>query len=112
MPRTRAILVLTALVSAIALLSAANATQGRGVIVAIADGQFIPAQLTIAVGTSVTWNNQDQRDHSIVADDGSFSSGNLKPGRSFSHRFETPGSFGYRCALHPRERGVVVVREP
>lgn len=103
---------LVALVLALSFLSGAAAMQGRGVVVTIADGQFNPAQVIVTVGSSVTWINQDQRDHSIIADDGGFSSGNLKPGRSFSHRFDSAGSFGYRCTLHPRERGVVVVRQP
>jgi plastocyanin len=98
----------------LALLLAVSASpmQNRSATVTIADGQFSPSQVSVAVGESVTWVNRDQRDHSIVADDNSFSSGNLKPGRSFAKQFTTPGTLGYRCTLHPRERGSVTVKQP
>jgi len=106
--RAKTLLFATALLLAVS----AGPMQNRSATVTIADGQFSPAQVSVLVGQNVTWVNQDQRDHSIVADDGSFSSGNLKPGRSFSNRFTSPGTVGYRCTLHPRERGSVTVRQP
>ncbi len=77
--------------------------------ISIRDGAYAPAMVRIRVGDSVTWSNTDNRDHTVVADDGSFDSGTIKAGRSFTHRFAQPGTFTYRCTLHPRMRGRVVV---
>ena len=71
--------------------------------------QFTPESLTVAAGDSVTWANRDDRDHKIVAVDGSFRSGNLSAGDSFSHAFARPGKYEYGCTYHPREKGVVIV---
>jgi plastocyanin len=71
--------------------------------------QFSPASITVKAGDSVTWSNRDDRDHKISADDGSFSSGNLSAGGSFSHTFSRTGECRYGCVYHPREKGVVVV---
>lgn len=116
MPRARSANLLPALALLLAVLAvltvSASPMQDRSATVVIADGQFNPAHVTVLAGETVTWVNRDQRDHSVVADDGSFSSGNLKPGQSFSHRFTSPGTTGYRCPLHPRERGSVTVKQP
>jgi plastocyanin len=79
--------------------------------VSIKNGAFSPATAAIAPNDSVEWSNDDQRDHRITADDGSFDSGKLKPGDSFSKKFTKAGTWGYSCALHPREKGKVVVKK-
>jgi plastocyanin len=70
---------------------------------------YVPANLQIQVGDTVTWINRDDRDHTVVASDGSFNSDNLKPGGSYSFRFTRPGRFAYSCAYHPRMKGSVTV---
>jgi hypothetical protein len=47
----------------------------------------------------------------VTADDGSFDSGTLNPGASFSQTFSTAGTFTYHCAIHPRMTGTIVVSE-
>jgi len=78
--------------------------------VAIKGMKFTPATLTIKAGESVTWENGDQRDHTVVAADGSFASGNIGPGKDFTTAFAKPGKYEYTCNLHPRMRGVVIVQ--
>jgi plastocyanin len=66
---------------------------------------FFPNVLTVKPGTIVKWINSmvDQLDHTVNANDNSFSSQALKPGDTFSHTFSTPGSYMYFCALHPEQ---------
>jgi plastocyanin len=89
-----------------ALPSAAGGKSGIG----IKDGKFAPATVTIAVGDSVVWTNNDNVDHRVIADDGSFDSGKLKPGESYSKTFSKAGTISFSCSLHPREKGSVVVK--
>jgi plastocyanin len=73
--------------------------------------QFNPGSLTINKGDVVTWRNSDDRDHTVTAGDGSFDSGKLSPGDSFSQTFKSSGNFSYGCSYHPRMKGQVAVRE-
>lgn len=55
--------------------------------------------LVISPGTSVTWINDDSREHSATSDTGAFDSGSLPPsGGSYSFTFSKPGSFPYHSA--------------
>lgn len=105
------VLVLLILGTALAVrLSAAPAATRAEV--SIRGGRFSPATVTVGVGEAVVWTNDDDLDHTITAEDGSFESGKLKARGRFQHRFARAGTFSYSCALHPREKGrVVVVRK-
>lgn len=46
------------------------------------------------------WTNDDPMQHSVTADDGSFDSGMIDPGGTFSMEFDTPGTFAYYCQPH------------
>jgi plastocyanin len=70
---------------------------------------FSNANLVITEGTTVKWQNDDTMIHNVTADDGSFSSGDIQLGGSFSRTFTTTGTFAYQCTLHPGMVGVVVV---
>lgn len=93
------------------LLSSAAATEATRHKVTITGGQFSPATLEIKAGDTVIWENRDDKDHTAIADDKSFNSGNIRAGASFSHTFAKPGTFPYGCPYHPRERGTVIVKE-
>jgi plastocyanin len=73
---------------------------------------FSPKRLEIAAGTTVTWTNNDQLVHTITADDGSWDSGPIEPGKSWSRTFTQPGEFAFHCTPHPFMKAVVVVRQP
>ena len=69
---------------------------------------FDPDELATSTGTTVTWINDEMLDypavdgtHRVVADDGSFDSGELQPRQSFSMRFLEPATITYRCVIHP-----------
>ena len=77
---------------------------------------FVPATLTVAVGTTVTWTQQDEIPHTVTsgqpgaADEGSlFDSPLLELGQTFSVTFIEPGTYLYFCRPHPRMVGVVDV---
>jgi|ERR1051326_670126 plastocyanin len=73
--------------------------------------KYSPASLPIAVGDTVVWTNSDDHDHTVVADDGSFNSGNIGNGGSFRHTFKKKGKFAYSCTYHPRMKGSVTVSD-
>jgi plastocyanin len=94
----------------LALLSAAapaHAAAERNV--DIPGKRFTPPRLSIVRGDTVTWTNRDFFTHDIASLDGSFRSGRLNSGATFAHTFATPGSFAYRCTLHPFMAGQVDV---
>ncbi|HLE06242.1 MAG TPA: plastocyanin/azurin family copper-binding protein [Candidatus Nanoarchaeia archaeon] len=70
---------------------------------------FVPETLDVSVGDSVVWLNNNSAVHTIVADDGSFSSGVLNNGGFYSFTFTVPGIYEYHCSVHPSMRGVIIV---
>ncbi len=77
--------------------------------VAIKDFSFQPGSISVAVGSTVTWTNQDTTGHTVTADDGSFDSGTLAPGATFSHTFDTAGTFTYHCNIHHSMTATITV---
>ena len=70
---------------------------------------FDPAEVTVPIGSTVTWFNKGNEEHTVTADNGSFDSGYKKPGTTFQRAFPTAGRFTYHCAPHPWMKGTVVV---
>ena len=66
--------------------------------------------MTIDVGTRVTATNQDAARHTWTADDGSWDSGSLAQGASFSFTFRSLGTFSFYCRPHPTMTGSITVR--
>ena len=95
----------------VASVLADAAVQKSGGSVSIVNSSYQPGTVSIKTGQSVTWTNNDDRDHTVAGTDGSFSSGNLKPGQTFTHRFTKAGTYSYGCKLHPRMRGSVTVTD-
>lgn len=77
--------------------------------VRITNFEFVPANLTIAAGDSVTFINEDSAPHTATADSGAFDTGRLRQGQSATLTFNGGGSFPYFCAVHPRMRGSLSV---
>ncbi len=68
-----------------------------------------PPSITIKVGTTVRWTNQDSATHSVTSDTGVWDSGNVAQGATYSRVFDTVGTFAYHCAIHPSMKGTVIV---
>jgi plastocyanin len=74
---------------------------------------FKPETITVSVGTTVVWKNDDDTVHTVVALDGTFRSQALDTEDKFIFTFDKAGTFEYFCSLHPYMRGkVVVAHEP
>ncbi len=100
--------VLTALAVALAPGPAAGAPSKSEVMIEFA--AFAPTQIDVLPGDTVTWMNMSERSHTVTADDGSYDSGVLGGGNTYSLRFATPGAYTYHCAIHPSMTGQVDVR--
>lgn len=71
---------------------------------------FVPSTIHAQAGKTVTIYNSDQILHRIVGDDGSFDTGVMVPGSSFTIKAGSPGTtISYHCVLHSRVKGQVVV---
>ena len=73
---------------------------------------FEPKRIEVPAGSTVTWTNNDQLVHTITADDGSWDSGPIEPGETWTHTFTQPGEYAFHCTPHPFMKAVVVVRHP
>lgn len=78
---------------------------------------FVPHEVTIDVGGEVTWSNDDTAAHTVTSGDinaggpdGVFDSSLFMAGATFSHKFDSAGTFKYFCMVHPWMEGVVVVQ--
>lgn len=85
----------------------------NGATVRIGNFAFDAQTVTVAPGATVTWVNDDDAPHTVVAEDGrSFRSKTLDTGDTFSFTFMSAGTFGYFCSVHPHMTGKVVVKAP
>lgn len=79
-------------------------------VVSIYNMVFDAKSITVKVGTTVKWTNNDGVTHTVTSNDGtSFDSGNIGAGGSFSYTFTHVGTFDYHCTLHSAMTGTVVV---
>ena len=82
--------------------------------VTIRDYAFSPATITVKVGTTVTWTNQDSVRHDVVSDDGSADGPSgplLAKGETYKFTFNKAGTYSYHCSPHPYMKAKVVVTE-
>jgi plastocyanin len=86
------------------------------VTVLVVDVNFREKEVTVPVGTTVTWMYNGNLPHTVTSDDGLFESGTLGSGGSFSYTFEEAGTFAYFCRFHggpggSAMAGVIIVEE-
>ena len=72
---------------------------------------FSPNPVEVKVGETVTWINDDSGRHTVTSKDGTFDSGVMGKGQSFSYTFDKAGEYPYFCSPHPGMVGTVVVTE-
>jgi plastocyanin len=77
--------------------------------VTIKDFAYSPDTITVAIGTTVTWTNEDSVNHTVTSQTGLFDSGPLSNGKTFSFTFNTAGDYEYHCTIHPSMVGHVIV---
>ncbi len=80
---------------------AEEATGEEAVVTVAISGFSFGEDLTIPVGTTVEWINQDRAPHTVTSSDGSlFESGTLRQGDTFRFTFTEPGEYPYYCRFH------------
>jgi plastocyanin len=91
---------------------ATQPTTQAAVTVKIENFAFMPKELDVVVGTTVTWQNADDVPHTATSKDDPqvFDSGALDTDDKFSFTFSKPGKYTYYCKVHPHMTGVVVVK--
>jgi amicyanin len=71
---------------------------------------FIPAEITVVPGTTVTWTNTEAMPHTVVDQNKAFRSKTLIKDASFSFTFTTAGDYDYLCSIHPFMKGKIIVK--
>ncbi len=88
---------------------------------------YDPPTISVAVGDTVMWVNDDREGHTVTSGQGSgrfgwmgddfgspdgiFESGRFMPGDSWSHTFQEEGTFRYFCVIHPWMEGIINVKQ-
>jgi len=80
--------------------------------IVMAGSVFSPVADTVAVGTTVTWKNNDAYAHTSTSDTGIWDTGNIAGGASATTTFNTAGTYAYHCTYHVGMgmRGTIVVK--
>jgi plastocyanin len=97
-----------AIAATLPLLLGSTLARAEDIKVSIDNFTFQPAELTVKVGTTVTWTNHDDIPHTVVSA-GKFRSKTLDTDDSFSFTFTAAGDYKYFCSLHPHMTGMIKV---
>jgi plastocyanin len=87
-----------------------NAATGPVATVSMDHNTFIPGEITVARGTTVTWVNNETMPHTVVSPNQGFRSKTLVKDAKFSFTFTTPGDYDYLCSIHPNMKGKIIVK--
>ncbi|MES2593413.1 MAG: cupredoxin domain-containing protein [Bacteroidota bacterium] len=74
---------------------------------------YNPSQLVVAPGTTVTFINKDNANHSVTSANNIFDSGTVKSGSSYTYTFNDKGTFYFFCNYHSTnsaEQGAILVK--
>jgi len=82
---------------------------GNSYKISMKNSVFSPANLTITTGSSVTWMNDDSVIHTVTATDGSFNSGDIATGSSYTKTFSSAGTINYSDSHNSAMTGVLIV---
>lgn len=74
--------------------------EADGRVVHLDASEFVPQEITVAVGTNVTWVNNDSITHTVTFETLDLDATLDDPGESVSYTFEQTGTFDYRCKPH------------
>ena len=103
--------IFAALASTPCLAEDANiASAGPVATVRMDHNTFIPGEITVVPGTTVTWVNSEAMPHTVVDSNKGFRSKALVKDASFSFTFATAGDYSYLCSIHPNMKGKVIVK--
>jgi plastocyanin len=96
----------------LALTQAGPASAQSGNAVNIVSFAFESPEVTVAVGSAVTWTNKSDRPHTVTDRGGTFDTQPIDPGGTGSVTFSAPGTYFYFCRINPvKMNGVVTVTD-
>ena len=72
--------------------------------------KFVPNSVTVSVGTTVTWTNNEAPIHTVTSDATLFDSGDLLQNKTFSYKFTKAGTVPYHCNYHGGMTGTIIVQ--
>jgi plastocyanin len=70
---------------------------------------YNPTEITVKVGDTITFENQDGFAHTFTADDGDFDSGNVDGGAQFQYVADEAGTIAFHCKIHGNMKGTITV---
>lgn len=110
------VLVCAALVGALGWIAVARThlfsrTAGaHGTEIGIDNYSFMPGDITVKAGTTVSWVNHDDVPHTVRSTGDLFKSKALDTEDKFSFKFDKPGTYEYYCSVHPRMTAKIIVQ--
>jgi len=81
-------------------------------VVVVENFTFTPPVITVPVGATVTFTNQDIEQHTVTTRDKTFDSGVVANGEAYTYTFPQTGTYDYICVIHPEVVGRVLVSAP
>jgi len=88
------------------------AAAGDAVEIGMKGLQFVPKDATVKVGATVTWKNNEDIPHNVVAEQGAdFQSDTFGRDGTFEFKAEEAGTVNYVCTIHPGMAGTLTVEE-
>ena len=82
------------------------------VAVSMKNTQFVPMEVTVKRGGTVTWTNKDSFPHTVTKESGPgarFDSGTVDGAGTFKQKFDKAGTIDYVCTIHPNQTGTITV---
>ncbi len=70
---------------------------------------YNPTEITVKVGDTITFKNQDSFAHTFTADNGDFDSGNVDGGSEFQYVADEAGTIAFHCKIHSNMKGTITV---
>ena len=76
------------------------------------DIEYVPKEVTVKKGGTVTWTNSDSVTHTVTKEGGpgpDFDSANIEVDGTFKQKFNMAGAIEYVCTIHPNQTGTITV---
>ena len=90
--------------------AAATSTPAAAVVpVVMRNIKFVPARVTVKVGQTVRWTNDDKVAHTVASAKLKVASEAIGHGQTYEYKATKPGTFPYYCTIHANQNGVLVV---
>jgi LPXTG-motif cell wall-anchored protein len=75
--------------------------------VVMRDIAFVPKTITVQVGDTITWTNEDSEPHNAIANDDSFRTATIQQDETASATIDEAGTHTYFCSIHAGMKGTV-----